>query len=320
VEPTIGTVAVVGSGVIGRSWARVFVRAGCRVRLYDALPGQTKRALDWLDETLASERAFGFIGDEGVRAQRALVSAHDDLAEALRGVGYVQESTSERLPIKQAVYAELDRLASPDIILASSTSALDMTQIAAGLPASHRCVVAHPVNPPHVIPAVEIVPGATTSAETVERAAAFQRSVGQTPVVMRFYRDGFLLNRMQMALFREAIALVESGVADLEAVEAVIRDGLGLRWALMGQFATANTNADGGLRQYFERYGESIRRIMDDLGPTPPLDAAQIDRLAAATDELTGDVPLELWQRWRDRQVQRISALKRTDSPAGSVG
>ncbi len=136
---------------------------------------------------------------------------------------------------------------------------------------------------------------------------------------MNFYLDGFLLNRMQMALFREAIHLVESGAADLDAVEAVIRDGLGLRWALMGQFVTANNNADDGLRQYFARYGESIRRIMNDLGPTPPLDPAQIDRLADATDTLTGDVPLELWQRWRDRQIQRISALKRADSPAGTI-
>ena len=319
-QPTIGTVAVIGSGVIGRSWARVFIRAGCRVRLWDGSPGQVRQALTWLAETLAAERALGFIGDDEVAAQRALLSGHDALADALAGVGYVQESTTERLPIKQALFADLDRLASPDIILASSTSALDMTEIAAGLPGAHRCVVAHPVNPPHVIPAVEIVPGAATSAETVERAAAFQRSVGQTPVVMNFYLDGFLLNRMQMALFREAIHLVESGAADLEAVEAVIRDGLGLRWALMGQFGTANINADDGLRQYFERYGESIRRIMGDLGPTPPLDTAQIDRLAAATDTLTGDVPLELWQRWRDRQIQRISALKRTDSPAGPVG
>ncbi len=153
-EPTIRTVAVVGSGVIGRSWARVFIRAGCQVRLWDGLPGQTKQALAWLTETLAAERALGFIGDAEVQAQRALLSAHDTLTEALVGVGYVQESTTERLPIKQALFVELDRLASPDIILASSTSALDMTQIAAGLPGAHRCVVAHPVNPPHVIPAV----------------------------------------------------------------------------------------------------------------------------------------------------------------------
>lgn len=315
--PTVGTVAVVGSGVIGRSWARVFIRAGCRVQLWDGQPGQVRQALAWLDETLAAEAALGFISDADVATQRALASGHATLADALAGVGYVQESTTERLPIKQTLFADLDRLATPDIILASSTSALDMTQIAAGLPGAHRCVVAHPVNPPHVIPAVEIVPGAATSAETTERAAAFQRSVGQTPVVMNFYLDGFLLNRMQMALFREAIHLVESGAADLDAVEAVIRDGLGLRWALMGQFATANINADDGLRQYFARYGESIRRIMGDLGPTPPLDTAQIDRLAAAIDTLTGDVPLELWQRWRDRQIQRISALKAGDSPAG---
>jgi L-gulonate 3-dehydrogenase len=308
--PTIETVAVVGTGVVGRSWARVFSRAGCRTRLYDEDPGQVARALAWLDECAAAEEAEGWVSAEESRASRALVSGHAGLAEAVAGAGYVQESGPEMLAVKGALFAALERAAPPDAVLASSTSALDMGAIAAGLASAGRCVVAHPVNPPHVIPAVEIVPGRATDPATIERAAAFLRSVGQTPVVLRFHLNGFLLNRMQAALWQEAIHLVESGAADVEGVDAVIRDGLGLRWALLGPFGVGNTNADGGLREYFRRYGPTLRGLMDELGPIPPLDDAQIERLGAAVDAAAGDLPREALRARRDRLVRRIVRMK----------
>ena len=247
---------------------------------------------------------------ESVAAAMALVSRHNDLAEAVAGAGYVQESSPERLPLKQPLFAALERAAAPDTILASSTSALDMTAIASGLATAARCVVAHPVNPPHVIPAVEIVPGQLTDLAIVERTAALMRSVGQTPVVMNFYLNGFLLNRMQAALWQEAIHLVESGAADVEAVDAVIRDGLGLRWALMGPFGVGDTNADGGVREYFERYGPTLRGIMDELGHVPALDAAQIERLGQSTDAMNGVGSRPARLAWRDRLIRRIIRLK----------
>lgn len=303
--PTVQTVAIVGTGVVGRSWARVFSRAGCRTRLYDDDPAQIERALAWLEQCAADEAA------EGVESAGAgAISAHDDLAGALAGADYVQESGPERLPLKQALFAELERFAAPDAILASSTSALDPTAISSGLPTAARCVVAHPVNPPHVIPAVEIVPGRATDPAIVERTAAIMRAVGQTPVIMNFYRKGFLLNRMQAALLQEAIALVESGAADVEAVDAVIRDGLGLRWALLGPFGVGDTNADGGIREYFARYGGTLRGIMDELGPVPALDAAQIERLGQATDAMVGERQWSEILAWRDRLIRQIVRLK----------
>src|SRR5262249_4697526 len=155
------------------------------------------------------------------------VSPHADLDEALSGAGYAQESGPEDLSVKRAFFRELDRLANPSTILASSTSAMDMTEIASGLPGSARCIVAHPVNPPHVVPVVEVLPGKGTDPAVVSRTIEFLRAVGQTPVLMNFYVPGFLLNRMQAALLREAFQLVERGVADVDAVDAVIRDGLG---------------------------------------------------------------------------------------------
>ncbi len=318
--PTIGTVAVVGTGVVGRSWARVFSRAGCAVRLYDGDPAQVVAALAWLDACAAVEADEGWglvpgAGDgqglvPGGEVGQGAVSGHAELAEAVAGAGYVQESGPERLALKRELFAAIERAAEPGAILASSTSALDMTAIAAGLASAGRCVVAHPVNPPHVVPAVEIVPGQGTARATVEATAAFQRSVGQTPVVMNFYLNGFLLNRMQAALWQEAIYLVESGAADVEAVDAVIRDGLGLRWALMGPFGVGNTNADGGVREYFQRYGPTMRGIMDELGPIPPFDEAQIERLGRATDAMVGAQSRPAIRAWRDRLVREIVRLK----------
>ena len=300
----MNAIAVVGSGVIGRSWIRVFTRAGYEVRVWDPSPVAIEAALQW--HTKEAERdAHG--GASAVAAP--------DLGAASTGVTWVQESGPEALDGKRAIFAELDRLAPPQAILASSTSTLDMTEIARGLPGAYRCVVAHPVNPPHVIPAVEVVGGTQTSAETVDRAEEFLRSLGQVPVRMNHYVPGFLLNRMQAALVREAISLLERGVADANAIDAVIRDGLGLRWALMGPFGVANTNADGGAREYFTRYAGSFRWLMDDLGATPSLDAEQIERIGLLTDAMVGDVAPARIREWRDRLLERLVALKRMSAP-----
>ena len=195
----ITTVAVVGTGVIGRSWAQVFARAGCATRLYDRDPARLAAALTWIDADLALDVTAGLLTDHEAAARRAQVTGYASLAEALAGAQYVQESGPEQLPAKRAIYAELDRLAAPHTILASSTSALDMSLIAAGLGA-RRCVVAHPVNPPHVVPVVEIVPGVETDPTVVETTCAFLMAIGQTPVRLRRHVDGFLLNRLQSAL------------------------------------------------------------------------------------------------------------------------
>jgi 3-hydroxyacyl-CoA dehydrogenase len=266
--------------------------------------------VEWIGATLAAGRATGAIAATAVRRRRNRITEHGTLGEALRGAGWVQESGPERLPTKRAIYAELDRYAEADAILASSTSALDMTEIAAGLTGAWRCVVAHPTNPPHVIPAVEVVPGAATRTDVVRRAAEFLASVGQTPVVLRAFVPGFLMNRMQAALVREAIALVARGVADAAAVDAVIRDGIGLRWALFGPFGAANTNADGGVREYFTRYRTAFQALWSDLMDSPTLTAELIERLGAMTDDMEGRVPRADLRRWRDDLVARIRDLR----------
>lgn len=296
-------VAIIGTGVIGRSWARVFTRAGHPVQLWDPNAGAATAALAWhADESSRDGRG-------GATAARC-----ETLAEAVRGVAWVQENGPESLDAKRALFAALDEATAPDVILASSTSAIDMTEIARDLTGAHRCIVAHPVNPPHVIPAVEVLGGAQTSDGTRARTVEMLRAVGQVPVVLRRYVPGFLLNRLQVALLREAIALVESGVAGVDEVDAVVREGLGLRWALMGPFGVANTNADGGVREYLTRFGGSISALMQDLSPTPALTPDLIERLGAATDAMVGDTPPAAQRSRRDRLVAQITSLKR-DAP-----
>jgi len=308
-------VAVVGTGVIGRSWIVVFARAGCRTRAYDSNPKQLQKALEWLEQDLEFDRKDGFLSAKKVAAIRGRITSHRDLGEALRDVQYVQENGPEKIEVKRTLFAALDRLAAPVTILASSTSGFDMTEIAAGLKGAQRCIVAHPVNPPHLIPVVEVLPGKETDPRVVKRTSTFLKSVGQKPVLMNRYVKDFLLNRMQAALLREAVQLVEHGVADVDAVDTVIHDGIGLRWALMGPFGVANTNADGGVREYFTRYRDAYIDGMNDLYPTPSFDDTMLERLGRATDKMVGRVPRAKIRRWRDRMIREIRSLKEEDRP-----
>jgi len=284
----ISTVAIIGLGVIGRAWISVFARSGCRTRVYDVEPNEVEKALGWFAAELEQDVETGCLTKEEAAARTSLVTAESTLGAALGGAGYVQESGPERLDVKRALFAEIDRLAEPKAILASSTSTFDMTDIARDLPGAHRCVVAHPVNPPNVIPVVEVVPSTMTDLLIVEQARDFLRSVGQKPVVLKSYVKGFIMNRMQTALVCEAFRLVESGVADVEAIDTVISEGVGLRWALMGPFGVGNTNADGGAREYFTRYRDAFISTSNSLGFTPSFDPDLIDAVGTAMDQMVG--------------------------------
>jgi 3-hydroxyacyl-CoA dehydrogenase len=313
-ESEIETVACVGTGVIGRSWIQVFSGAGCRTRIYDASPEQVKNALVWFEEALEQDIADGIVTANEAEARRSLVSAHDNLKEAVRGAEYIQESATERLDIKRNLYAELDRIAPPAAILASSTSALDINDIAAGLPGISRCIMAHPFNPPHVIPVVEVLPTKQTRAAVTTRTMAFLKHVGSRPVLLNSYVTGFLGNRIQAAVVREAIHLVERGIGDVEAVDAVICHGLGLRWALLGSFGVNNTNADGGVREYYRRFGNTYEALINALdSTTPSFTPDMIERIARGVDAMEGDSPTTEICKWRDRLVRKIRDLKEKD-------
>ena len=246
-QPTIRTVAVVGTGVIGRSWIRVFARAGCETRAFDPDRKQLAGALEWARESAREDEALGFIDAGAGGGERRAIRRCDTLNEVLAGAGWVQESGPEALAVKQRIFAELDAAADSGAILASSTSAHDMSRIADDVAGAHRCVVAHPVNPPHVIPMVEVLPGEDTQPEVLAAALAFLESLGQSPVPMNRYLPGFLLNRLQAALVREAVFLYGTGAASAEAIDTVVRKGTG---AALG---AAGTVRDGTYERRWRR-------------------------------------------------------------------
>ena len=310
-------VAVVGAGVVGRSWIRVFARAGFLTRVHDPDPAQLAKAAEWVEQSAEEDVRLGFLTREEAGAEGSRILLCGTLGEALAGAGYVQESGPEAIAAKQAIYRELDRAAGEEVILASSTSANDMTVIAEGVPGAHRCIVAHPVNPPHVIPVVEVLPGEKTDPRVVAATLDLLRRVGMSPVEMNRYVPGFLLNRMQAAVIREAISLVGSGVASPEAVEMVMRDGLGLRWALMGPFGTGHANSDGGVGRYYRDYGDAFSALWGDLDTDPEFGDEVIDGIAAATEAAYGEEAVPALSAWRDRMIRRILRLKREDPPPG---
>lgn len=309
-KPSIKTVAVVGTGVIGRSWIPVFARAGCQVRVFDSDAGQLEAALAWFKGMLKAQRKQGILKKKAAKAQWDRVSAAATLAEALAGAGWVQESLPEVPAIKNAAYHEIDALLAAKAIVGSSTSALDMTELAHGVAGARRFIVAHPINPPHLIPVVEVLGGQATDRKVERRTVAFLREIGQSPVVLHKFVPGFILNRMQAALVREAVDLVATGVADVEAVDTCIRDGLGLRWAIMGPFGVANANADGGIREYFTRFRGAYHGIWEALNTTTRFSDDLVESLGKGTDAMMG-TSLEAQRAWRDRMIGEIRATKK---------
>jgi 3-hydroxyacyl-CoA dehydrogenase len=314
VDIVFKNVAVIGTGVIGRGWIRVFTRAGCRTRIYDADPAQTHKTLAWVESDLECDAADGLISPQQAQKCLSLISLHTNLDEAIAGAEYVQECGPEQLEIKHSIFSRMDEIAAPGVILASSTSALDIEDIAGGLRGAGRCITAHPFNPPHILPAVEMMFTKGHDPVLFEQAVEFLKSVGQKPVRMNFFIPGYLANRIQAAVVREAIHLVQCGVASVEAIDTVISEALGLRWAVFGNFGTNNTNADGGVREYYSRFGQSYISLMKELDPTPPsFDAQMIEQIGQGVDAMEGDAPISEICRWRDRMVLKIRKLKEQD-------
>jgi L-gulonate 3-dehydrogenase len=303
-------VAIVGSGLIGRAWAIVFAGGGCDVALYDAVAGAAGEARTLVAEGLDELAAYGLVADAKTAAARVRVAA--SLADALDGATFVQESTPETLAAKREAFAELDLLASPDAILASSTSTIVASAFTADLAGRHRCLVAHPVNPPHLVPLVELVAAPWTAAATVERAKAVYEAVGQVPIVVKREIDGFILNRLQAVLLSEAFRLVEDGYVTPQDLDKTLAHGLGLRWSFMGPFETIELNAPGGIPDYCARYGPSLSRLS---AADPAIYAGEkLGRVMAQwANALTPD-QVAARMRWRDRRLAALKAHKQSQA------
>ena len=304
----MSAIAVIGAGLIGRAWAIVFARAGRRVAIYDVEQERLDAALSAIRASVEDLRAFELV-TEDADAIVARIRPESDLACALAEAEYVQENGPEILDQKRALFARLDPLAPPDAVLASSSSGFPTSSFADGLAGRNRCLVAHPVNPPHLVPLVEISPAPFTAPEAVEKTRALMLEVGQQPILVKREIDGFILNRLQGALLNEAFRLAEDGYASPEDIDKTVRYGLGLRWSFMGPFETIDLNAPGGIADYIRRYGEMYCAMAKTQMPRrwgPEVTAL----LEAARREVLPQDKLADRQAWRDRRLMALAADK----------
>ena len=297
--------AIIGSGLIGCGWAVAFARGGCSVALYDENAEAAHRASATLAALADELEAAGMLDGQTAADIIGRVEIAGDLDAALVGAVHVQENVPEKLEIKQAVFADLDARAPRDAILASSTSALLPSAFTEHVAGRERCLVAHPINPPSLIPAVEIVPAPWTGADAMDRCTALMERIGQKPIRMQREIDGFIMNRLQGALLQEAFRLVANGIASPEDVDTGLRDGLAPRWALLGPFETIDLNAPGGVRDYVARYGPMYAKIAATQREHPDWTGETLDRIDAARRER---LPLE---QISDAQTERDSRLVR---------
>jgi L-gulonate 3-dehydrogenase len=303
------TVGIVGVGLIGRAWSNVFARSGWDVKVYDPDQGARDRASGLIRDSLRDLVQYGLVQDADAAAAR--ISVAGSLEEAVSDVTLVQESGPERVDAKIEIWKALDAAAAPETILASSSSAITASRFTEGLAGRSRCLIAHPVNPPHVVPIVELCGATWTSPDVVAKARAIYEQVGQVPIEVKKEIDGFILNRMQAVLLSEAFRLVGEGYVSAEDLDKTIQHGLGLRWAFMGPFETIEMNAPGGIRDYCERfgptmYGLSALPVTEDLWSRENIDRIMESWGRQPTPELIAEK-----SRWRDSRLAALVAHKR---------
>jgi 3-hydroxyacyl-CoA dehydrogenase len=303
----IGPVAIIGAGTIGASWAALCLAHGQTVRVFDPRPDCEGFVKDFIARAWPALTRLGL----GEDADPDRVSFFAEPAAAVAGAGFVQESGPEDLAAKRALYGTFENGLEPDAVLASSTSGFMPSDLQAGRIGPERYVVGHPFNPPHLMPLVEVVGGRETEPAAVDRAMAFYAALGKHPIRIAREMPGHVANRMQAALFREAIHLVLEGVATTADVDAAIAYGPGIRWAMMGPHALhALAGGEGGLRHLLEHIGPAMAGWWADLGK-PEFTPEVIDRLVASFEQ-TEPRPIAALAAERDVLVlELLDALQR---------
>jgi 3-hydroxypropionate dehydrogenase (NADP+) len=303
-------VACIGSGLIGHSWATLFAVKGYRVNLYDVDEGILRNAINRIKlnlETLAQAKLI----EEDMDTILSRIKTTTNISEAVEKVGYVQESVPESYEAKKPVFKKLDELTSQSTILASSSSGLLMTEIQKVTTKPERCLIAHPFNPPHLIPLVELVPGEKTSEKTIKSTYDFMLKLGKVPVVLKKEVPGFLANRLAAALWREAIDLVDKGVASVEDVDKALYAGPGLRWAIMGQHLIYHLNGGpGGIERFIDTFGPAFTSWWETMSTWTSISYSAAKKLVEGIKqmEILQKKTFEEIAKWRDEKV--IELLK----------
>lgn len=302
-------VAIIGAGLIGRAWAIVFARAGWGVRIWDPVPKVLAATPSLLKLSMDELHRQDLLAD--VSSAMALVDICETLPLAVANVELVQESGPEVLDLKRSIFRELDRHVPPSAIVASSSSAIVASQFTEVLACRTRCLIAHPVNPPHLIPVVELCGAPWTSIETMQKAREIYEAVGQAPVIINRELEGFVLNRLQGALLAEAFRLVGEGVISPSDLDRTVKDGLGLRWSFMGPFETIDMNAPGGIADYCNRYSGFYRRLSEDPAPPEVWDGPNIKRVLHFWEASSDDPARQSRSEIRDMRLAALQVHKK---------
>jgi 3-hydroxyacyl-CoA dehydrogenase len=304
------TIAVIGSGSIGTSWAIVFAGAGRAVRVHDIARDRLKAAEQVLVDRLEELAGFGLLGEPSdVIAGR--ISFTTDLAAAVHGAVHVQECIPEDREAKLEVFAAIADLASHDCVIASSSSFIPISQTASTLPGRERFLVIHPGNPPFLLRIAEICPAPFTDPVAIDRSEALLRSCGLSPVRVRIEKDGFVFNRLQGALLREAYSLIAEGVTTAADIDLLVREGLGFRWSVVGPFEAIDLNTRGGIAAHARRMLPAYVRMGAERGERQGWTDETIDAVVA---ERRAALPLDQWDErvsWRDGELMALLAFRR---------
>jgi len=300
-------IAVVGTGVIGASWAAYFLAQGFTVAASDPAEGAEGRLRKWVDGFWPALETLGLA--EG--ASRDNLSFSSDVADAVAGAVFIQENGPERLEIKRAILAGIEAAAPADAIIATSSSGLLISEAQAGAKHPERIVRGHPFNPPHLIPLVEVLGGTEASEENVQKALDFYTRVGKRPIRINKEVKGHVANRLQVALWREAFSLVENGVVSVADIDTAVSQGPGLRWALLGPFLNLHASGgEGGITHVLEHIGPAQREWARDLGEYPETDD-YIGLMAVGVDEELEGYDFAETLRTRDRLLIELIGAKK---------
>lgn len=312
----VRTIAVVGAGVIGAGWAARALAQGLDVVAWDIAPGWESNLRSAVDNAWPALERLGLHPDADLGRLRCA----DSLEGACRDAGFVQESAPERIDVKRGLLARIDDAAHADVVIASSTSGLLPSELQADCRHPARILVGHPFNPVYLLPLVEVLGGRRTAAENVDRAMDFYTGLGMHPLKVRNEIDGFLSDRLQEALWREALHLVNDDVATTEELDAAITYGPGLRWAVMGTcLAFHMAGGDGGMRQFMRQFGPTLKSPWTRLEAPEPT-GELIDKVASGTEnQAAGRSAKELERLRDDCLVSIVEALRGHGVGAGKT-
>ncbi|PRF41268.1 3-hydroxyacyl-CoA dehydrogenase [Burkholderia multivorans] len=313
--PAIRRAGIVGAGSIGVAFALVFARAGWRVRLFDPDPARRAAAPAEIAARLADLAHFALL-DESADYIAARIELVESIEAAAADADLVQECAPERVELKRALFAQLDRAAPAHAILASASSFLCASAFVDETVAGRaRCLVAHPGNPPYLIPVIEIVPAPFTAERSTARAIALYEAAGLKPVRVKKEIAGFIFNRLQGAVLREAYCLVRDGVASIDDIDTVMRDGLAPRWSVTGPFETVDLNTRGGIASHAQKMGPSYERMGAERGQFDPWTPELVAHVTAAR---RAALPLDQWDArvaWRDRRLMQLARHRKLAAP-----